>query len=205
MKLTINRKLIVAITIALTLSAGVAGVVRAQVPTCGPHEVIVDDGGTLVCAEIDPSIEPDCPPGTYYSRTADACKLEVRIDCGPNPYLYNAIGGHWERPFNRWCYETNHDSNERAYDGLTYGEVLGGAPPQQTTTEVTTAPSGQGGASKTATGKLGSVDCGQNPYNWNAFNGSFERPFSAACQSFTGDPNEGLYDGLTLDQTPLAG
>jgi hypothetical protein len=207
----INRRIIVAAGLALALGAGVVGVVHAQL-TCGPFEVIVDNGGTLECREIDPSIEPDCPPGRYYDRTSDTCKVEVRIDCGPNPYRYNAVGGHWERPFNRWCYYTTNDPNERAYHDLTYGDVLNGAPAQQAatttdgvTTGVTTAPSGQGGAQKGTTGKRGAVDCGQNPYNWNAFNGGFERSFWAGCEGFTGDPNESLYDGLTLDQTPLAG
>ena len=59
----IRRRVIVLAGVALAVSALGVGVVHAQVPTCGPHEDIVDDGGTLVCRELDPSIEPDCPAG----------------------------------------------------------------------------------------------------------------------------------------------
>lgn len=206
---TVSRGGLAAMLILILLATGRTTTVHAQDPVCGPHEVIVNQGGTLVCAELDPYDEPDCPPGWYFDRPEDTCKVIVQIDCGPNPYRYNEIGGHWERRFNRWCYETNHDPFERLFHDLTYGEVLAeaahpGSPPldqlrnaEESVNEdvpVSVAP-----PSKTETGKQLQVDCGQNPYNWNAISGRYERPFSASCLPFTGDPNEALLDGQYLN------
>jgi hypothetical protein len=50
-------------------------------------------------------------------------KLLIPTDCGPVPYRYNAIGGHFERRFSAFCYPITNDINDLLYSGLWINET----------------------------------------------------------------------------------
>lgn len=163
-----------------------------------------------------------CPENnTAWDPYLQRCVTVVRIDCGPNPYVFNTIGGHWERPFDETCFPETRDPFEGIFDRKTFDQaqdelaqlgLAGLTHDQQVQAFIDRGVWNVEG--ERVTSKLPPkdytvkaqrvVDCGPNPYRYNAIGGHYERQFAAFCYPFTEDPNEVEYDGLFFNQTPLA-
>ena len=163
--------------------------------------------------------QPQCPPGQVWDSDLGMCVPIEPPDCGPNPYLYNDVGGHWQRKFNHWCFFTTNDPFEAIFHNMTYAEaqaemaglgLAGLSREQQLQAFIQMGywsetegymPLPRASDEKIKTAK--EADCGQNPYVYNDVGGHFERQFAAFCYPITEDPNELDYDGLWLNETPL--
>lgn len=65
----------------------------------------------------------ECPEGKDWNPVEQRCEVIEPPDCGPNPYVFNEIGGHWERRFHNLCFESRDDPFEIFFHLMNWGEA----------------------------------------------------------------------------------
>ena len=167
--------------------------------------------------------EPSCGQGYTYDPGSGECVNVALVDCGPSPYNYNAVGGFWEREFNKWCFEPRDDAFESFFHGLTWPEAqaqlralgLEGLTHEQQVTALfafglwnpvdaldstdVECPDGTDWnilAQRCET--IEPPDCGPNPYTFNTVGNHWERRFHNLCFESRDDPFEILFHGMTF-------
>jgi hypothetical protein len=169
-----------------------------------------------------PTPTPWCPKDYAYSEDAGKCVYIAVVDCGPSPYNFNDVGGFWERPFNKWCFEHTDDAFESFFHGLTWPEAqdrlnalgLGGLakdaqvaalfaggywnPITEVEPEPLECPEGKDwNPLEQRCEVIEPPDCGPNPYVFNALGGHWERRFNNLCFEHRDDPFEVFFHQMT--------